>query len=55
VPVLAAEDTAYEALTAVSESTAAHALVVSDGRLVGLLSITDLQRVLEVAPHNEAS
>ena len=40
---------AYDALAAVGDSEAAHALVVSDGRLVGLLAITDLQRALEAA------
>jgi CBS domain-containing protein len=55
VPFLAVEDTAYEALAAVGESAAAHALVVSAGRLVGLLSITDLERALEAAPHDGTS
>jgi len=53
VPVLAADDSALDALAAVSGSEAAHALVVADGRLAGLLSITDLKRVLEAAPRDE--
>ena len=50
VPVLAEDDTAIDALAAVSASDAAHAFVVSNGRLVGLLSVNDLARVLEATP-----
>jgi CBS domain-containing protein len=37
-----------EALSELADSDLGRALVVSDGRLVGLLSITDASRVLEV-------
>ena len=50
VPVLAEDDTAIDGLAAVSASDAAHAFVLSEGRLVGLLSINDLSRVLEATP-----
>ena len=48
VPSLTGEEPAIEALTELSESTVSRGLVLDDGRLIGLLSITDLIRALEV-------
>jgi CBS domain-containing protein len=45
---LAEDTTAVEALTALSSPTTNRGLVVENGELVGLLSITDLARALEV-------
>jgi Zn-dependent protease/CBS domain-containing protein len=45
---LAEDTTAVEALTALSSPTANRGLVVENGKLAGLLSITDLARALEV-------
>jgi Zn-dependent protease/CBS domain-containing protein len=50
VPILREDDDAIEALEKVSASEVNRALVLDDGRLVGLLSITDLARALEAAP-----
>ena len=48
VPLLADDEPAIDALAELSESKVNRGLVVDDGRLVGLLSITDLVRALEV-------
>jgi len=47
--VLAEDDRAIDALAALSENVVHRALVLDGGRLVGLLSITDLARALEIA------
>jgi Zn-dependent protease/CBS domain-containing protein len=48
VPQLTEEETAIEALTALSSPTSNRGLVVQNGHLAGLLSITDLTRALEL-------
>jgi CBS domain-containing protein len=48
VPVLIEDATAVEALAALSPPTSNRGLVVENGQLAGLLSITDLTRALEV-------
>ena len=48
VPLVAADDEAIDAAGEVAESDVRRALVVDDERLVGLLSITDLARALEL-------
>ena len=48
VPLLTEDETAVEALTALSPATSNRGLVVENGHLAGLLSITDLTRALEV-------
>jgi Zn-dependent protease len=48
VPVLTEDEPAVDALTELSEPGANRALVVDNGHLAGLLSITDLARALEV-------
>jgi CBS domain-containing protein len=48
VPLLADDEPAIDALGELSESKVNRGLVVDDGRLIGLLSITDLLRALEV-------
>lgn len=48
VPLLTEDATAVEALTALSASTSNRGLVVENGHLAGLLSITDLTRALEM-------
>jgi CBS domain-containing protein len=48
VPVLSPGEPAADALRTVAGSDAGRALVVEDGRLVGLLSISDLLRALEL-------
>jgi len=48
VPVLTEDEELIDALGELSESGVNRGLVLADGRLVGLLSITDLARVLEV-------
>jgi Zn-dependent protease len=48
VPVVAPDDELTDALAELSESDVGRALVVEDGRLVGLISITDLVRALEI-------
>ena len=50
VPLLDADDAAIDALEKVSGSELNRGLVVENGRLLGLLSITDLARALEAAP-----
>jgi Zn-dependent protease len=48
VPLLTEDETAVDALAALSAPTANRGLVVDNGDLAGLLSITDLARALEV-------
>jgi CBS domain-containing protein len=48
VPLLSEDEMAVDALEELSAPTGNRALVVSDGRLAGLLSITDIARALEV-------
>jgi Zn-dependent protease/predicted transcriptional regulator len=48
VPVVAADDHLADALERLREDDLRRALVLDDGRLVGLLSITDLARALEL-------
>ncbi len=48
VPLLDEDDAAIDALVELSESDVNRGLVVDNGRLAGLLSITDLARALEV-------
>ena len=48
VPLLADDGSAIDALADLSESAVSRGLVVDNGRLTGLLSITDLLRALEV-------
>lgn len=50
VPVLAEDEPAVDALAKLSSSDVGHALVLSDGRLVGLLATSDLARVLDAQP-----
>ena len=49
VPVLAPDDQVVDVLEELGESDVQRALVLEDGRLVGLLSITDLARALQIA------
>jgi Zn-dependent protease/CBS domain-containing protein len=48
VPLLTEDETAIDALTAHSSPTSNRGLVVENGHLAGLLSITDLTRALEL-------
>jgi CBS domain-containing protein len=48
VPLLTEDETAIDALTALSSPTSNRSLVVENGHLAGLLSITDLTRALEL-------
>jgi predicted transcriptional regulator len=48
VPLLHEDEQAIDALAELSASEVNRGLVVDDGRLAGLLSITDLARALEV-------
>jgi Zn-dependent protease/CBS domain-containing protein len=48
VPVLRPEDEVVDALEELGESDVKRGLVLDDGRLVGLISITDLARALQV-------
>jgi len=50
VPRLTEDERAVDALADLSAPTANRGLVVDNGHLVGLLSITDLARALEVGP-----
>jgi Zn-dependent protease len=50
VPVLEPVDDAIDALAELSQDDLGRGLVVESGRLVGLLSITDLARALEAPP-----
>src|SRR5512133_2866149 len=57
VPLLTEDETAVDALEELSTPTGNRGLVVDDGRLAGLLSITDIARALEVgrSPAQSAS
>ena len=48
VPQLTEDERAVDALAELSAPRANRALVVDDGHLAGLLSVTDLARALEV-------
>ena len=48
VPLLTEDEAALDALAELSASDAHRGLVVDNGHLAGLLSITDLARALEV-------
>jgi Zn-dependent protease/CBS domain-containing protein len=50
VPVFAPEDDALDAFATLSQDELRRGLVLADGRLVGLLSITDLATALEAPP-----
>jgi CBS domain-containing protein len=50
VPVLTEDESAVDALAELSSSDVGRALVLSDGRLVGLLAPSDLARVLDAQP-----
>ena len=50
VPVLEPDELAIDALAELSQDDVGRGLVVRDGLLVGLLSITDLMRALEAPP-----
>ncbi|HWC26282.1 MAG TPA: CBS domain-containing protein, partial [Solirubrobacteraceae bacterium] len=54
VPVLSPDEDAAEALVKLSGSGVHRALVVDGERLVGLLSITDLMRAMQLGPLNDA-
>jgi Zn-dependent protease/CBS domain-containing protein len=55
VPVLDEDDALEEALAALSDGGVGRGLVLDDGRLVGLLSITDLVRALETRPRRSVN
>jgi predicted transcriptional regulator len=48
VPVVAADDELTDVLEQLGKNDVKRALVLDDGRLVGLLSITDVARALEL-------
>jgi predicted transcriptional regulator len=48
VPVLHEDDTAVDALAALSEADVNRGVVLENGRLAGFVSITDLARALQV-------
>jgi len=48
LPLLTADESAIDALAELSESKINRGLVLDDGRLIGLVSITDVVRALEV-------
>jgi Zn-dependent protease/CBS domain-containing protein len=50
VPMLTEDETAVDALAALSSSSSNRGLIVENEHLAGLLSITDLTRALEVRP-----
>ena len=54
VPLFAEDDDLVEALGALGESELGRGLVVDGDRLLGLLSITDVARALEVGPPRRA-
>jgi Zn-dependent protease/CBS domain-containing protein len=55
VPVYGSDDDALEAFAGLSRTPIGRGLVVEDGRLVGLLSVTDLARALEAPPRRHGS
>jgi CBS domain-containing protein len=50
VPLLEPDEPAIDALGELGQSGASRALVLADGRLAGVLSISDLARALEAPP-----
>ena len=54
VPLLTEDETAVDALAELSAPDARRGLVVDNGQLAGLLSITDLARALEVGEPAQA-
>jgi Zn-dependent protease/predicted transcriptional regulator len=54
VPVVAADDRLTDVLDELGEADVKRALVLDDGRLVGLLSITDVARALEIGGRRPA-
>jgi Zn-dependent protease/CBS domain-containing protein len=54
VTTLGPDEPAIDALAELARSGASRALVVTDGRLVGLLSVSDLARALEAPPRRRA-
>jgi Zn-dependent protease/predicted transcriptional regulator len=50
LPVLSEDDSLIDALTTVSEANARRAVVLRDGRFVGLLTLKDIERVLAEHP-----
>ena len=54
VPLFAEDDELIDALGVLGESELSRGLVVDDDRLVGLLSITDVARALEVGAPRRA-
>lgn len=55
VPVLHEDDELVEAASALSEGGTGRALVLEDGRLVGLLSMTDVARAIDVGGPKRAA
>jgi Zn-dependent protease len=55
VPVLRQDQPAIDALGALGQAGDKRALVVADGRLVGLLSMSDLARALEAPPRRRVT
>ena len=55
VPVLAPDEEALDAFAELSQDDVSRGLVVENGRLVGLLSITDLAHALEAPPRRPRS
>jgi Zn-dependent protease/predicted transcriptional regulator len=55
VPLLREDEPAIEALEKLGEAKVNRALVLSNGHLVGLLSISDLARALEAPPRRRSS
>jgi CBS domain-containing protein len=54
VPVVAADDRLTDVLDELGDNDVKRALVLDDGRLVGLLSITDVARALEIGGRRPA-
>jgi Zn-dependent protease/predicted transcriptional regulator len=54
VPVLRPDEPAADALTRLTETGSSRALVASNGRLVGILSLTDLMQAIDARPPQQA-
>jgi CBS domain-containing protein len=54
VPVVAPDDELFDAMSVFEEGGLNRALVLDDGRLAGLLSVTDVARVLGSSPRPAA-
>jgi Zn-dependent protease len=54
VPALRADEPAIDALSELTGSGVSRGLVLEQGRLIGLLSVTDLARALQAAPRRRA-